>query len=256
MRNIIYIFLVFVLVFFLNLLLYIYVDAYRKFIKVLKYGNDPVSYEKSVDDSYNVNSIEEWKTRSAAERWLLLDLWIEDDDRQEAITITSQRESATNSTSTLAPTQTTTESQIVEREIPQSTPIQSWELVLSVVWQEIVAAFQEAWFEILEKEDKDDLLDIAREYPDDYIQYGNNNFDLYILPTRLYDEVDDIFTVLEFEMPYTLNKTDNFWERSFFINLDRPDEKVRFIFQYKGEVYWVKVRTPNYNAVKSIINTL
>ncbi len=253
MRNIIYIFLVFVLVFFLNLLLYIYVDSYRDFIKVLKYGNDTGSYEKTVDDSYNVNSIEYWESRSIAERSLLLDLWIDSDDKErEVVVVAPQWAENTVSNASRISSENTLEREIVE--VPISSA--SRELKITVVSQEIIAGFQDAWFEILEKEDKDDLLDIAREYPDDYIQYGNNSFDLYILATRSFDEVDDIFTVLEYEMPYTLNKTNSFWEKSFFINLDRPDEKVRFIFQYKWEVYWVKVRSPNYNAVKSILNTL
>lgn len=253
MRNIIYIFLVFVLVFFLNLLLYIYVDAYRDFIKVLKYGNDSISYENWVDDSYNVNSIEYWEGRSEAERGLLLDLWIEDNRK---VTVNTESSNVSNEESSAISSQDIWEREIPEREIVPSSVNTSWELVLSEVGKQIIANFQDTWFEILEKEDKDDLLDIAREYPDDYIQYGNNSFDLYVLPTRNYAEVDDIFTVLEFEMPYTLNKTDSFGERSFFINLDRPDEKVRFIFQYKWEVFWIKVRTPNYNAVKSILNIL
>jgi len=254
MRNIIYIFLVFVLVFFLNLLLYIYVDSYRSFIKVLKYGNDSIPNELSVDDSYNVNSIEYSRPKSEAERSLLLDLWIEDDTPKEVVIVNREWSNIENSNAST--TQNASQTVKSEREVVQSSATISRELRVTAVWQKIISDFNASGFEIIEKKDKDDLLDIAREYPDDYLQYGNNSFDLYILSTRTYDEVDDIFTVLEYEMPYTLNKTDTFWDRSFFINLDRPDEKVRFIFQYEWETYWVKVRTPNYNAVKSILNTL
>ena len=255
MRNIIYIFLVFVLVFFLNLLLYIYVDSYRDFIKTLKYGEDFISYEAEVDDSYNVNSIEYRDNKSEAERWLLLDLWI-DENSNTSLAGNSQRQEVIRPDSVTIET-SFTGSTTREREVWESVAENtSGNQKLTPVTLEIIEAFQKSWFEILERAEKDDLLDIAREYPDDYIQYGNNNFDLYILYTRTYDEVDDIFTVLEFEMPYTLNKTNSFWDQSFFINLDRPDQKVRFIFQYKGEVYGIKVRSPNYNAVKDILNTL
>lgn len=261
MRNIIYIFLVFVLVFFLNLLLYIYVDSYRNFIKTLKYGSDSIPSELSVDDSYNVNSIEySDSTTTEAERSLLLDLWIED-DAQTSIVV-ENTPSDTSASTVIRPDSV---SQVAVAEEDKETQIEetiiddinfSWELRFTIVSEEIVSKFQESWFELLEKEERDDLLDVAREYPDDYIQYGNNNFDLYILSTRTYSQVENLFRVLEDEMPFTLNKTDSFWESSFFINLDRPDQKVRFVFEYKWEVYWVKVRTPNYNAVRSVLNTL
>jgi hypothetical protein len=260
MRNIIYIFLVFVLVFFLNLLLYIYVDSYRNFIKTLKYGDDFNSYEAQVDDTYNVNSIEYWNTRSEGERGLLLDLWIEDNDTENIIATNSQTQNIIRPdivTIEWSSSNIVSETQIWEKEELTSDNINiSRELRVTNVSEEILEIFQKSGFELLERTDKDDLLDVAREYPDEYFQYGNNSFELYILATKTYNQVDDMFRLLEEEMPFTRNKTNSFWEQSFFINLDRPDEKVRFIFQYKGEVYWVKVRTPNYNAVKSILNTL
>ena len=238
MRNLIYVFLVFVLVFFLNLLLYIYVDAYRNWIKVLKYWD--VLNEQSwwVDDSYNVNSIEDtlW-SGSKLEKDLLLDLWIWNELTAEKITWNSDAEVSE------------LKEKPVVREIRKK-------LELSQTAKLVLQKFKEDDFELLEQNDKDDLLDIAWEYPDDYLQYYRVWADVYILATRTFDEVKDIFEVLEYEMPFSLNRVNNFWDESFYINLDRADDKIRFIFEYKWEVYWVKVKKENYNTVKNIINNL
>jgi hypothetical protein len=153
MRNLIYVFLVFVLVFFLNLLLYIYVDAYRNWIKVLKYWD--VLNEQSwwVDDSYNVNSIEDtlW-SGSKLEKDLLLDLWIWNELTAEKITWNSDAEVSE------------LKEKPVVREIRKK-------LELSQTAKLVLQKFKEDDFELLEQNDKDDLLDIAWEYPDDYLQY-------------------------------------------------------------------------------------
>ncbi len=260
MRNLIYVFLVFVLVFFLNLLLYIYVDGYRDFIKSLKYWDEQPEYSARVDDSYNVNSIEEKLNSTEVsdfEKWLLLDLWIDSaepstDTLQDDKEILLEEKKETIAEKILRIKEKQEDSSSETEELPSI-----WrEAKLTQTSEYIISSFISWGLEIQEREEKDDLLDIAQEYPDEYIQYGNDYFDLYILSTRTYKEVDDIFSVLAPDMPFSLNKLNNFWARSFYINLDRPDEKVRFIFEYNREVFGVKVKKPQFSEIKNIIINL
>lgn len=256
MKNTIYIFLVFVLVFFLNLLLYIYVDWYREIIKSIKYWDEVVQPEIRLDDSYNVNSIESSK-KTQLEKDLLLDLGLEQGNTEENKSIVTEPEREISSSkwvNVLEDLDTFTSIDNIDNTDAQQSV---WRLAtITSTTLAILNAFSAEEYDVSEEKDRDDLLDIAWEYPDEYFQYSNDNSDLYILSTREYDEVLDIFTVLEYDMPFSLNVLDNFWEKSFFINLDRPDNKVRFIFEHEKQVYGIKVKKGDYAIVKNIINNL
>lgn len=256
MKNTVYIFLVFVLVFFLNLLLYIYVDSYRAFIKVLKYWSEQTYTWALIDDSYNIDE---------RDKDILTATWATDDSlkldfmREETV-----NENDTETTTIDLPT-STTNTGIVEAPDPTTqtvNPNVGWiddigrPANLWVVEKKILDAFYDAGYPLYQKADKDDLLDIAGEYPDEYLQYGKEGFDIYMLTTRKYTEVVSIFSVLEYEMPFSINATNSFWTQSFFINLDSNDNKVRFIFEYERKVFWIKLKESEYSTVKNILNTL
>jgi len=50
-------------------------------------------------------------------------------------------------------------------------------------------------------------------------------------------------------MPYTLNEVNNFWEASFFINVDEEfnDDFIRFIIKSTNGVFWLKIKKDLYN---------
>jgi hypothetical protein len=62
---------------------------------------------------------------------------------------------------------------------------------------------------------------------------------LYIFPTKSYEEVKSIFQVLTYELPYTLNQTNNFGTSSFYINLDEgyEDDNIRIVLEYKKRAF-------------------
>jgi len=72
------------------------------------------------------------------------------------------------------------------------------------------------------------LFDLTDEYPDNYFEYYSKDLVLYFFPTKTYNELVDIFSVLDDELPFTLNKLNNFWDSSFYINLDE-NIKDRFV---------------------------
>jgi len=102
------------------------------------------------------------------------------------------------------------------------------------------------------------LFDITDEYPDNYLEYYSKELTLYFFPTKNYKEVYDIFSVLEFELPFNINKQNNFWDESFFINLnqDISDNFVRVIISNKWVVFWLKIKKNEYNLIKEKLNIL
>jgi len=54
------------------------------------------------------------------------------------------------------------------------------------------------------------LFDITDEYPDNYFEYYSKDLTLYFFPTKTYDEILDIFSVLDDELPFTLKEVNNF----------------------------------------------
>lgn len=217
----------------------------------MKYGSNPVELTGwENDDSYNVNSIEVEKRRMQEdlEKGLLLDL----DINEDTTTWIVEENVLVENTSTKTSSWNTNWTQNSANWTPSI-----WRIAqLSVVEKDVLDIFFENDYWLYKIIEKDDLLDIAWEYPDEYLQYGREWIDVYMLTTREYEEVSSIFSVLEYEMPFSVNSVNNFWTQSFFINLERADDKIRFIFEYKEKVFWIKVQKASYQGVKRILEQL
>lgn len=102
------------------------------------------------------------------------------------------------------------------------------------------------------------LFDITDEYPDNYLEYYSKDLTLYFFPTKNYSEVYDIFSILSSELPFKINETNNFWEKSFFINLNQDinDNFIRLVVSHNWVVFWLKIKKNEYNVVKENLNIL
>lgn len=96
------------------------------------------------------------------------------------------------------------------------------------------------------------LFDLTQEYPDEYYEYYSKDLTLYFFDTKTYNEVFDIFEVLAYDLPFTTNKVDNFWNSSFYINLndDIKDNYIRLVINYKWVVFGLKIKKSEYNTIK------
>jgi hypothetical protein len=96
------------------------------------------------------------------------------------------------------------------------------------------------------------LFDLTWEYPDSYYEYYSKNLTLYFFDTKKYNEVYDVFDILTYDSPFTVNKIDNFWNSSFYINLndDIQDNYVRLVINYKWVVFGLKIKKYEYNTIK------
>jgi len=102
------------------------------------------------------------------------------------------------------------------------------------------------------------LFDLTSEYPDEYYEYYSEYITLYFFGTKAYDDILDIFKTLTYELPFTINETNTFWTKSFYINLknDFQDDSVRVVFSYKNRIFGMKIKKSVYDNVKTKITKL
>jgi len=100
------------------------------------------------------------------------------------------------------------------------------------------------------------LMDVTSEYPDDYFEFYSPELTIYFFPTKTYKEVKEIFQIESNSNNFSINEVNNFWESSFYINIDKEfrDNFVRFIYLKNNNVIWIKVSRNEYNSIKNIIN--
>lgn len=123
-------------------------------------------------------------------------------------------------------------------------------------YKEITDLFLSYWLQQLEL--NTNLFDITDEYPDEYLEFYSRDLTLYFFPSKRYNDLIDIFSVLQNELPFTINEVNNFGDNSFFINLneDINDNIIRLVISNKWVVFWLKIRKNDYNLVREKINTL
>lgn len=124
------------------------------------------------------------------------------------------------------------------------------EIILWKNYTDIIDIFSIYKLEKLEL--NSNLFDITDEYPDNYFEYYSKDLTLYLFPTKTYKEVYDIFSILKDELPYNINEINNFWDNSFYINLDKDieDNFIRLLISKKWIVFWLKIRKTEYGLVK------
>jgi hypothetical protein len=59
-------------------------------------------------------------------------------------------------------------------------------------------------------------------------------------------------------LPFTINRVNNFWNESFYINLneDIKDNYIRSVINYKWIVFWLKIKKSEYNTIKNNLEKL
>lgn len=223
MRNAILFIIFLIFSFFINVVFYYISDDYRQFLKEIKTD----SSISNIDDSLISSSENNVPIKSN-------DFNI--DDSFEIVKPSNENDVIFNK---------------IDDKVQIKSSINLWRNYI-----EILDIFSNYDFQELEL--NTNLFDITDEYPDNYIEYYSRDLTLYFFPTKWYKEVYDIFSVLEFELPFKINETNNFWEKSFFINLnqDISDSFVRVVISHKWVVFWLKIKKNEYNLIKEKLNIL
>lgn len=130
------------------------------------------------------------------------------------------------------------------------------ELKMTKVEEDLLTKFRE--YSLKEVELHPRLFDLTSEYPDNYFEYYSDYLTLYFFGNKPYINIKDIFDVLTYELPFTVNEVNNFWDKSFYINLkeDFQDDMIRIVFLYKNRTIWVKVKKDFYSHIKEKLESL
>ncbi len=116
-------------------------------------------------------------------------------------------------------------------------------------YQDILDLFAD--YDLWKLEVSANLFDVTNEYPDNYYEYAWKKwFTLYLFTTKDYNGVLDVFKVIQNR--FTVNETNNFGEKSFYINFDNDinDETVRIVIDNNWFVFWLKFPKTEYDNIK------
>jgi len=99
------------------------------------------------------------------------------------------------------------------------------------------------------------LFELTDEYPDYYYEYYSNDLTLYFFTTKQYSEIYDIFNYIQNDLPFSINEVNNFWENSFYINLNTEinDSYIRLVITENWITFWLKIKDTQYDVVKNIL---
>lgn len=125
------------------------------------------------------------------------------------------------------------------------------------VKEEVINLFEE--FDLKEKEETQNssLFWLTNEYPYEYEEYYSREkkMNFYFFKEKEYKDILNIFEVISYNLFFKIKKVNNFWEKSFYINLDQDldDNYIRFVFSYKNNNFGLKIKKDWYNDVKNIL---
>jgi len=216
----------------INIGVYFVSEDYRFFLKKIKYKEELVYEERDILDEISSNSIEVIQEESQFdELWSDIETGLEENENEYTfLDVLSGTAVLSNEEDTL--------------------PELTWSQ------EQFVGYFDEFNLELLDYNSS--LFDLTTEFPDPYYDFYSEDLSLYVFPTKSYEEVEKILEVLSFELPYTLNEVNNFWQNSLYVNIDNAyrDDVVRIVLKYKNKAFWLKIQKDNYNTIKTLLENI
>jgi hypothetical protein len=81
---------------------------------------------------------------------------------------------------------------------------------------------------------------------------------LYFFWNKLYSDMKDIFEVLTYELPFQVNEVNNFWNKSFYINLNSwfEDGYIRVVLEKSNRIIWFKIKKEVYEKIKNDLGVI
>jgi len=245
------------LIFLLNILLYYKQEDYRFFLKKLKYWNEIVYIDETnfTDDYFIdidkslVNNLKETNSWSIQNNDCNCDCSLNNENLKNIIENIEETSSWILDLSQVQNDDNVNDDNVLEeKEIVKSN---TW---LTLEDKEFLWYFSNYNFFKKDYISDDDLLFwITNEYPFYYLEYNSKVLSLYFFTDSLYLKIKEFFEVISYELPFSIKEVNNFWNRSFYINLDVDDWFVRIVVDYKSRVIWLKIKKDEYNKVKWIL---
>lgn len=244
MKKVVYTILVICVVFLCNIGLYFYSDTYSFFLKQMKYWEDiPQDYTSLITDDYLLKNFS-WSQNLSCD--------CETPIEQECPIQPSLVEL---NTPTLSGQNNPTDLEVQKRELEKKQQEEKRQQHLSRI-NSVLPRFSQ--YKLSEKayDEYYKIFDISDEYPNQYYTYTWENLEMYFFPESSFEDFYNIFTLLSNDImvrKFELNKVENFWKKTFFINLNPKDDMVRLVMQGENILFWLKVKKSYYNDIKNIL---
>jgi len=95
---------------------------------------------------------------------------------------------------------------------------------------------------------------LTSEYFQEYITYSWSWIDLYIYNNDSFLNIYNFFDEIKDDIWVNINKTNTFWNNSFFINKINKDWRIRLIIKYSYILIWLNIDKSYYEDIKKILN--
>lgn len=95
---------------------------------------------------------------------------------------------------------------------------------------------------------------LTSEYFQEYITYSWSWIDLYIYNNDSFLNIYNFFDEIKDNIWVNINKTNTFWNNSFFINKINKDWRIRLIIKYSYILIWLNIDKSYYEDIKKILN--
>ena len=281
--KILYVLIIVIVCFVLNLAAYYSSDSYRKFLKEFKWVEQntiiskdeydiSVNYKDKVSNKENELNNIEWEITfisSKSKDEILKEkleekvAFIREQEREEKRRKEElkkrkeeleKRQNKVNRIIHKLEKKVNKKDELKKVKIPISNDVKN--NVMSIYDKRVLKLFTE--FNLVELKYHWKLLDVTSEYPDKYFEYYSMDLTLLFFPNKWYNEIKDIFSVESNWYNFMINEVDNFWDESFYVNLweNSADWDIRVIFKKNGKTFWFKVSKTEYSKVKNILKQL
>ena len=234
--------------FILNIFFYLLSDNYRYFLQSLKY-DDVRDYK--INDEFKIEILDLKKDEVKPVKdnlfsWLSDNFWEETKKIEPEITIK-------NSNDEIAVEKKEDYEELEEKSEFINT---REEIKLTNIENNILQSFKS--YDLKQVDLHPRLFDLTWEYPDKYFEYYTKDINLYFFWNKSYSDLVDIFTVLTYELPFSVNEVNNFWNKSFYINLDDlfEDEYIRIVLEKSNKTFWLKIKKQLYEQIKNDLSVV
>jgi len=232
----------FILIWFiLNIIFFMFSDNYRYFLQSLKYDKD-VKYK--INDEFKISIEDTYKDINTDNKQNDLFTWLSNNFVKKTTKKHIKKDLIENKSN--APWKWKKE--IINK---KSEFIDSYEKIkLTNIEKQILKSFEKHNLKEIDLHPR--LFDLTWEYPNEYFEYYGKDINLYFFWNKLYSDIKDIFEVLTYELPFSINEIDNFWKKSFYINLNSwfLDDYVRVILKKSNRIIWFKIKKELYEKMK------
>ncbi len=238
-----------VFLFLANIILYFFNDDYKFFVKKIKTPDNNIYVEqKNINDEFYslsnektkedyINMISEKRKKALKEK---------DDKLANKILEKDIEKDKTNDKGSLEE-----KLQVILREEEKKQVKQ--EIYLWKEYLKILDLFKK--YETYKIKIHTSLFDLTSEYPNDYFEYYSDQLTVYLFPIWSYEKIYEIFNVLTYDLPFTINEVNNFWDKSFYINLNKEveDNYTRIVISNRWILFWLKIHKDEYKNIKKIL---